>query len=237
MTQEIIDKATELWQDYNEKQAIELLETIDFENNAEPNTLIGKMYIGAERGVSNIRKRCKKKESSIFKKGLALGDAEAGIELADLYYLGEGVKENYKKAEEYWIASWELGEERAGFELANYYYDESNEKISEAIYIYEQLIDRNEFVGNCNSKLSKIYEKGIGGITPDSDKSIMYLEEGAKESHIHCCMNLGLKYYRGDGVEKDFSKAIELVEKVKDNEFFKQEVEALLNKMTKKEKI
>ena len=236
MTQEIIDKAIELWQDDNEKKAIELLETIDLDNNAEANTLIGQMYIGAERGISNI-KRDVKKGIQFLQNGLALGDAEAGMELADLYYLGEGVKENYKKAEKYWVESWELGEEKAGFELANYYYDEFNEKISEAINIYEQLIDRNEFVGNCNSKLSKIYEKGIGGITPDPDKSLKYLEEGAKDSHIHCCMNLGLKYYRGDGVKKDIVKAIELVEKVKDNELFKQEVEVLLNKMIKEEKI
>lgn len=236
MTQEIIDKATELWQDDNEKKAIELLETIDLDNNAEANTLIGQMYIGAERGISNI-KRDVKKGIQFLQNGLALGDAEAGMELADLYYLGEGVKENYKKAEKYWVESWELGEEKAGFELANYYYDEFNEKISEAINIYEQLIDRNEFVGNCNAKLSKIYEKGIGGITPDPDKSLKYLEEGAKDSHIHCCMNLGLKYYRGDGVKKDIVKAIELVEKVKDDELFKQEVEVLLNKMIKEEKI
>lgn len=236
MTQEIIDKATELWQDDNEKKAIELLETIDLDNNAEANTLIGQMYIGAERGISNI-KRDVKKGIQFLQNGLALGDAEAGMELADLYYLGEDVKENYKKAEKYWVESWELGEEKAGFELANYYYDEFNEKISEAINIYEQLIDRNEFVGNCNSKLSKIYEKGIGGITPDPDKSLKYLEEGAKDSHIHCCMNLGLKYYRGDGVKKDIVKAIELVEKVKDDELFKQEVEVLLNKMIKEEKI
>jgi|SRR5690554_305015 len=236
MTQEIINKATELWQDDDEKQAIQLLETIDLDNSAKANTLIGQMYIGAERGISNIKKDVKK-GIQFLQKALTLGDAEAGIELADLYYLGEDVKENYKKAERYWIASWELGEERAGFELANYYYDELKEKISEAINIYEQLIERNEFAGNCNSKLSKIYEKGIGGIAPDSEKALKYLEAGAKDSHIHCCMNLGLKYYRGDGVEKDFAKAIELVERVKDNDLFKEEVKVLLDKMNQKEKI
>lgn len=194
------------------------------------------MYVGAEKGISNIMKNIKK-GIDFLEKGLKLGDAEAGLELADLYYLGEDVKENHKKAVKYWSESWELGEELAGFKLANFYYDEFKEKINEAINIYEQLISRNEFVGNCNSKLSKIYEKGIGGITPDPVKYLMYLEAGAQDSHIHCCMNLGLKYYRGNGVKKDISKAIEFVERVKDNDLFKQEVRALLDKMIKNEEI
>lgn len=236
MTKEKIDKAIEFWQNDDEKQAIKLLELIDLEKNAEANTLIGQMYIGAERGVSNIKKNVKK-GIQFLQKGLILGDAEAGIELANLYYLGEGVKENHKKAEKYWIASWGLGEERAGFELANFYYDEHNEKINEAINIYEKLISKSEFVGDCNSKLSKIYEKGIGKITPDPARSLSYLEAGTKDSHLYCCMTLGLKYYRGDGVEKDISKAIELVERVKDNDLFEQEVRTLLDKMIKNEKI
>ncbi len=236
MTQEIINKATELWQDDNEKEAIQLLESITLDKSAEANTLIGQMYIGAEKGISNIKKNIKK-GIGFLEMGLELGDAEAGLELADLYYFGEGVKESHKQAEKYWIKSWELGEEQAGFALANYYYEENNDKIHEAVKIYIDLIARNEFVGNCNSKLNQIYEKGIGGITPDSDRALMYLEAGAKDSHIHCCMNLGLKYYRGDGVEKDISKAIEIVERVKDNDLFKQEVEVLLLKMTNEEKI
>jgi len=34
-------------------------------------------------------------------------------------------------------------------------------------------------------------------------KPLIYLEVGTKDSHIQYWMNLGLKYYRGDGVEKD----------------------------------
>lgn len=50
-------------------------------------------------------------------------------------------------------------------------------------------------------------------------------------------MNLGLKYYRGDGVEKDISKAIELLERVKENDLFEQEERALLDKIIKNKKI
>ncbi len=38
MTQMIINKAVEFWQEDDEKQAIQLLESIDLDNNVEANT-------------------------------------------------------------------------------------------------------------------------------------------------------------------------------------------------------
>ena len=235
MTEEIIDKATTLWQAGNEKQAIELLESVDLDSSAQANTLIGQMYVGAEEGISNISKNLEK-GIGFLNKGLGLGDAEAGLEIADIFYLGNGLEENHALAEEYWIRSWQLGDELAGFKLANYYYDDHIEKIQEALKIYTELIERNEFVGNCNLKLSKIYKRGIGGVIPDSARALKYLQAGAENSNVNCCMTLGLKYYRGDGVEKDVAKAIELLERVKDNDLFKQEVDVLLDKIITKEK-
>ena len=68
-------------------------------------------------------------------------------------------------------------------------------------------------------------------------KPLIYLEVGTKDSHIQYWMNLGLKYYRGDGVEKGISKAIELLERVKENDLFEQEERALLDKIIKNKKI
>lgn len=233
---EIIEKARKLWQDGKEKEAIEILLTEDIDNNGQANTMIGEMYSCAQRGQSNI-KRDYKKARQYFEKGLQLGYAKAGLELGKFYYFGDGVKKNYKKAEEYWARSFSLGSELAGFELANFYYDDLPKKIEEAIKIYKELIAINEFVGNCYSKLSNIYEKGMGGISPNEALSLEYMEKGANEGHIHCCMNLGLKYYRGDGVPQNRKTAIEIVERVKNDDLFKREVNVLLDKMIKNEEI
>jgi len=232
----VINKAIKLWQNDQDREAIELLQSVDLDENAEANRLIGQIYIGSERGVSDI-KRDTKKGVEFLNKALSLGNSEAALELASLYYFGNGVKENRKRAEQYWKQSYELGNEEAGFELANYYYDFSHENIQSAIEIFKDLINRNEFKGNCYSKLSKIYATGPGPISPDQKLSLQYMEQGAFEGHIHCCMNLGLKYYRGDGVPQDKQKAISLVQKVSGDNLLKQEVAVILGKMTNNEKI
>ncbi|MBK9765314.1 MAG: sel1 repeat family protein, partial [Flavobacteriales bacterium] len=204
--------------------------------NAEANRLIGQIYIGAERGVSDI-KRDTKKGIEFLSKALSLGNSEAALDLGNLYYYGNGVKESRKKAEQYWKQSYELGNENAGFALANYYYDHSPENSQRTIEIMKDLIIRNEYKGNCCSKLSKIYASGHGPISPDQKLALFYMEQGAFEGHVHCCMNLGLKYYRGDGVPQDREKAISLVQRVSGNDLFKQEVTVILGKMIKNETI
>lgn len=233
-----IEMATDLWQVGKDKEAIELLESLNLDDhkNAPANTLIGKILNGAIVGESNIKKDTKKGIKHL-EKGLLLGDPNAGLELADIYFYGNGVRENEKKAENYLKTSYELGDELAGFQLANFYYDISNEKINNAIKIYEDLISRNEFVENSCYKLYRIYEKGMGGITIQKELSLKYLEQGANLFHVSCCMNLGLKFYRGEDVIQNKDKAIEIVKRVKNHEFFAKEVSVLLTKMMNDEKI
>ncbi len=115
----VINKAVRLWQNDQDRKAIELLQSLDLDQNAEANRLIGQIYIGAERGVSDI-KRDTKKGIEFLSKALSLGNSEAALDLGNLYYYGNGVKESRKKAEQYWKQSYELGNENAGFALANY---------------------------------------------------------------------------------------------------------------------
>lgn len=236
MSMDIIDKAIELWRSNLDKEAIDLLESLNLEVNAKANTIIGKIYVNADPEISNIKKDYKKGKQFLLA-GLKLCDADAGIELADMYYRGNGVKKNNKKAEEFWRLAYNLGDELGGFELANFYYDELNEKISDAIQIYKSLLEKGEFEENCYYKLYTIYERGIGDTIQNRELAIYYLEKGAEKGNINCCMNLGLKYYRGDGVIQDINKAIEIVERARNNEFFKKEVDIILDKMLKKEKI
>lgn len=228
-----VEKATILWRRHKDKEAISLLNSLDLANDGPANHLIGKIYLYAEKGVSNI-KRSVREGKVHLEKALALGVPEAGLALADLYFYGYGVKVNQIKAEEYWGQSVKLGSELAAFELANYYYDVAPQKIEEAIRLYKWLIAKNEFVGSSYYKLSLIYKKGIG-VPADLALSLEYLEQGAKDKHVHCCMNLALSYYRGDCVKADKQKAIALAKIASLDDLFHKEANLVLSKMEKGE--
>lgn len=229
MSKSIIESAKKLWREDKDKEAIELLSTVDLETNGNANKLIGEIYLNATKGSSNI-KRSIRSGRKYLEKALQLGIAEAGLELADLYYLGEGVKQNYSNAVKYWKLASDLGCELSAFKLANFYYDHEPDNIEEAIKLYKQLISSGEFIGNSSYKLSRIYGTAQYGMQKPELK-LEYLHEGAKAGHIHCCMELALKYYRGDGIVKDRVKAIALTEKACENDLFKKEAEVVRDKM------
>lgn len=229
--------AKKLWRNDKDQEAINTLIKLDLETNGKANMLIGEIYIGAEKGISNI-KRDIRTGKKYLEKAHELGIAEAGLEIGNLYFFGNGVKQNYRLAEKYWKKSFELGSEIAAFELANLYYDYQLPKmIKETIKLYEWLISKNEFVGNSCFKLSKIYAIGIG-IPIDQTRSFEFLEKGAASNDVNCCMELALKYYRGYSIyAPNIEKALEVAKRVSNNDLFHKEVAIIIEKMKKGEKL
>jgi TPR repeat protein len=223
---EIIKEAERLWRDDNEQAAIKILETI-VENNGQANTLIGNMYANAERGQSNI-KRDIRKARKYYEKAVELNNSEGALELADIYYFGERVKTNYKKAEYFWELAYNLNDEMGAFKLANYYYDHNPNQIEKAVSIYKELISNREFIGNCEYKLSKIYGRGIG-VEKNVKLEIHYLTQGAEAFDFNCCSELARKYLYGKDVEKNTTKALEVIQKADTRELFDETKEAIIN--------
>ncbi|ANQ48570.1 sel1 repeat family protein [Flammeovirga sp. MY04] len=232
MSEQLISQAKKYLQNDDGLSAIQTLMKSNLEIDPNTNYLLGYIYINGN-DYSGTKKDIRNGKKHLLR-SLELGNADAGLELASLYYLGNGVKENEKLAEKYWQMSWDLGDELAGFELANYYFDHQL-KLDKAVVIYNELIAMDEFVDNSHYKLFKIYESGFETIEKDPKRALKHLEESANNQGVNACMTLGLKYYRGEEVSKDREKAIELVSRVKDNDLFKQEIEAILNKMYQNE--
>ena len=224
MKESELEIAEKLWKNDKDKEAIDLLNSLELDNNGDINKLIGDIYFYAQKGISNITKNTKLAKKH-YEKSLDLGNSDAGNELAEMYYFGDkGIKENQKLAEQYWLKSYNLKNELAGFNLANYYYEDKHNQIEKAIEIYKNLILKNEFKENCFLKLSRIYINGIG-IKKNIRKGIEYLEKGIEINSSNCCMDLSYIYKKGEIVEKNISKAIELAEKAYSNsEFFKEEI-------------
>jgi len=224
--QEILDSATKLWREYDEMGAINILSEITNASGAA-NTLIGNMYACAQKGQSNI-KRDYKKARKYYEKAVDLNDAEGALELAKIYFFGDGIKTNYDKAESLWEKAYSLGNETGAFELANYLYDYKPEKIEKAISIYKELISKGEFTGNCEFKLSRIYGQGIG-TSKNLELELMFLAQGAKSLHFNCCRELAFKYFKGEDVEQNLEKALEIIEKADTRELFDKDKDRIID--------
>ena len=62
---------------------------------------------------------------------------------------------------------------------------------------------------NCDDSkyvLGVMYEKGLG-VAPDNAKAVKWIFRAAMGGYIHAQANLGLKYYTGEDVEKDYCLA------------------------------
>ena len=113
-------------------KAIAILESDELAEDGDAQLLLGQIYYRAHKAMTGVSRSYPKSRKHLLK-ALELGNSEAANELADMYYFGYGVKENYKKAESYWMQAAAADNEMGQFDLANYYYDHLHGKIDEAI--------------------------------------------------------------------------------------------------------
>lgn len=142
-----IESARALFRQNANIRAVDILENEVFAENAEALLLLGQIFdlsAKSEGGVARNPSKARK----LWRKAVALGNTEAARELASAYYFGNGVKTNFDKAKKYWLVAMRLGDDLAQFELANFWYDDRPEKTIDAVALYQNLIEHNQFVGN-----------------------------------------------------------------------------------------
>jgi len=210
-------------------KAIAILESDELSEDGDAQLLLGQIYYRAHKAMTGVSRSYPKSRKHLLK-ALELGNTEAAGELADMYYFGFGVKENYKKAEFYWQQGADADNGMAQFDLANFYYDHLNEKIDDAIILYKTLIKKNEFTGNSYLKLGRIYYRGLG-VDKDVNEALSWLNKGVEVEDGNSCMDLAYIYYWGEDVEKDVEKAISLVEKAGKTELYEDDAAGILKLM------
>lgn len=141
-----------------------------------------------------------------------LGDVDAQCRLGVLYYTGGGIEKDYKKAFDCFEMAAKQGFAKAQFNLGDCYGlghgVEKNPKLS-AEYVKkaaDQGHELGQFLAGCNYVLGE-------GVKKDLHQAAKYLKMAAAQGNAdakQALEHLGTRYYKGEGVEKDFKIAADL---------------------------
>lgn len=224
-----IEKAKDHWRSNEDQRAIDILDDPKLAASPEALFTLGDIYNCADKRVGGVS-RSVPKARKYWLEAIKYGSTDAAVELAGLYYFGDGVKENHKKAEEFWLLAANGGNEIGRFKLADFYYDNRPENIKDAIVLFESLTAGSVFSGNSCCRLGRIYDRGIG-VKRDPAMAAYWYEAGSKLNNGNCLLDLSYLFYKGDGVEKNIDKAVELAEKASETEWLKDRGPIVAEKM------
>lgn len=144
--------------------------------------------------------------------------AEESIITGELYYLGNGVEKDYKKAKKYFEKAAELGNESAEGYLGLFYekgYGVEKD-IDKALYWYK----KSALKGNIFSKysLGYIYYEGKE-VERNLKYSFKWYKEAAEDGFAPAQYALSYLYKNGEGCDKSIFKAYYWLEECAENEF------------------
>ena len=107
------------------------------------------------------------------------GDAKAQFLIADMYYNGEGVKQDYRMANEWATKAANQGDDKIQMNVATMYYKNGNYKNAAKWY------EKSAMQGNVHSQsiLAQMYFKGQGGMQ-NYKKSIEFATKAANQGHV-----------------------------------------------------
>ena len=153
----------------------------------------------------------------LLKKATRHGNGNAYFAIGNLYYNGEYLPKDDKKAFENWKKGVELKCKEAAGNLA-YAYIEGvgcDKDMSKGIEIYKQAVDDGD--GFSANKLFYCYWTGTWGVKKDKELARKYLLRAAELNDPQGCYNLGRQYYMGnDLVNKDYGQAFVYTKKAAD---------------------
>ena len=140
------------------------------------------------------------------------GDVQAQFTVGVMYYYGNGVKQDYKKAREWFEKAAAMNDGRAFYALGLIYSsgDGVRQDDKKAREFYEKATAMNNAMAINN--LGYMYEQGHG-VKQDYKKARELYEKAASMGNALAIYNLGVMYGQGLGVKQDYKKARELYEK------------------------
>lgn len=199
------------------QRLIEEIETIGFQNQDLAGIIncTGSLFnyafeLNTSEYDDNFSKERNKKALELFFITAEKGHPEAAKEIADYYYYQDKV--DIDKVIEWREKAIEFGNKEDIYELADLIIDEKVEDIDRAILLLESLFTEQWYKEKATLKLSRIYMRGTGGKL-NYDKGIEYVKICAEANNYNALSDLAFYHYKGMGVEKDVSKAYDLLVK------------------------
>lgn len=113
------------------------------------------------------------------------------------------VRQDMKKALDYYLDAAKLGDMKAMCDAADMYYDQSDYRSAYLLY-FECAKDRQ---AHALYRLGKMYADGRGVEEKDLVKAAFYYGQAAQEGHARAAYLFGRMHHEGWGVEKDHEKA------------------------------
>ncbi len=153
----------------------------------------------------------------LLKKAARHGSGVAYYLLGTLYYEGDLLKKDDKKAFENWQKAASLKDPHGGSHLA-YAYIEGvgcDKDVAKGIDVYKQAVENGS--GQSANNLYVIYWKGDNGVEKDEELAKYYLLKAAELGDDWGCFNLGMHYFHGSSiVDRDPDQAYVYVKKAAD---------------------
>ena len=145
------------------------------------------------------------------------GSGVAYCALGNLYFRGEYIQKDDKKAFDYWEKAVELRDPQGGSNLAFAFMEGigCEKDVEKAITIYKQAVVNGS--GFSANKLAFYYGTGSNGVKQDKELAKHYLFKAAELGDDWGCFNLGKHYYYGsDIVDQSYGQAFVYVKQAAD---------------------
>ena len=140
------------------------------------------------------------------------GNPDAFCCLANMFYDGDGVDQDYEKAFEWYRKAAEQGDVIGQFYLGTMYEDGNGvaQDYGKAFEWYQKCADQGDADGQ--RKLGYFFDESLG-VERDYGKAFEWYEKSAKQGDSVGQYCLGTMYEDGHGVDQDYGKAFELYRK------------------------
>ena len=196
----------------DEAEAVKWYRKAAEQGNAEAQACLGSRYLYGTGGIAQDNAMALKWLQMAADQGVSYAQAD----LAFMYYNGQGVEQNEKKAAELFLKAAEQGNAYAQSHMGMFYQNGYGVELDnrKAAEWYEKAAEQGEPFSQLH--LAWMYQYGEG-VKKNADTAVKWYEAAAENGESQAYVNLGLMYENGDGVEQDYKMAVQWYAKAADN--------------------
>ena len=166
-------------------------------------------YAGYEDGINALRNSDHELALAILLPFAREGSANAQYNVGLLFQQGRGIKQNYKKASQWYLAAANQGHFAAQNNIGSLYRRGKGVGLNykSAVYWYQQALQDSPLARN---NLAFLYINGLG-LEKNYASAARLLKWASGSGHVKSTFDLGKLYEMGHGVEKNKKKQLRCI--------------------------